>query len=270
MPTHAYQMGPLVINSAISLPYPQTTSLESAASIHLTDKLPAPPTQDHAEEDVVWVGKTAWLFIDNILQGLSLPNRNIFLMRSAAYSQYSAIVMLAIRALLIQLGMVLLYGAAIASEGEATVFVGKSGSGKSTRAAFETTIGGLHLNDDMVPLYTDEHGTICTFQCDRFAALSSSPAPELAPLYATLPPPIATRSDGKSLYLLGRDDAIIYPIQKLIFLNELGTPNHGDIRSTDSLKILLQSLIGSDSIHKVIGVSRLSILARLVHQVVIR
>jgi hypothetical protein len=262
-----FQAGPLVIKSELELSLTQGSQGECNSTLSLVKNLPdSEMLRVSSEESLLWTDQGVWLFHDKAATGfVSIDSNAQILSEETGLSLYMTS-LLALRVLAVQKGAVLLHASAVANNGVARVWIGESGSGKSTRAAQESLKGAVHLNDDIVPLIFDNQGRVCTFQLDRFASLFDSRNPDLREFYSGLPAPRMNRRDGKSLYQLSGPDAALYPISRMQWLQNNGSESDLDTSCNKSIGLLLHNIIGRGVVQKMAGKNHLLIIAKLLEQ----
>jgi hypothetical protein len=263
-----FRAGPLVIKSQIELPLLRVSQSVHNATFRRVERLPwLNLPRVGAGFPFLWSEQGVWLFHDEAATGFVSVDSDVQILDCRNELSLYTTCLLALRVLSVQQGALLLHGSAVARNGVASVWIGESGSGKSTKAAIEALTGAVHVNDDIVPLIFDDQGRVCTFQLDRFANLLDNSNSILRELYAGLPASHMARRDGKFLYQLSCPDGNLYPLGGINWLQGNGNERQLNKTSNQSIELLLHSIIGRGEVQKLVGRRHLEIIAQLLEQI---
>jgi hypothetical protein len=264
---NVYQIGPFVLRSQIELPYLEVDAQDHHATLEVSDRYPRPPMEYQFADGTIRAEVGWWnVFNRQVSSFVSMKGEIVLAPKGQGGSVYLH-ALCAIRNFLMQQRVMLLHGSAVARDGEAVVWLGENGFGKSTAAAMEVTLrGSVHLSDDVVPLCVDGSGQVVTFQCDRYAHLATPLSQGLESLAEALPRYTEVRRDGKGMYLLSPPDCSLYPIRHVIHPGfGLGSVEPVEVGSK-SFKGLISAVVNLDLTQKFLGPEHLTRLAKMVAQ----
>jgi hypothetical protein len=267
-----YQLGPVRIRSALPLPFSKVDGRAVDAELFLSQTFPS--KSQRAEHDflVSWEGSRAWIGLHESVDAFVSDGTVVCIDPRVAGDPNSPAVWAALAVLLLQRGMLLLHGAAVAEVSGATVFLGPSGAGKSTAACYHALQGATFLSDDLVPLFCNQSGIICTFQFDRISALVPRPHPDAEWISeALLVKARGVRFDGKKRFEVGEGDSTItYPIENTVCLGPSGSgrlaKGTNEASPVAGLMYILDSLACAPLNRANLGRKHLEIASRLVEQ----
>jgi hypothetical protein len=267
MANKVYQIGPFVLRSQIELPYLEVDVQDCHATLEVSGEYPRPPGESDLSDGPILTELGWWAVFNRRVSSFVSQKGEIILAPQEQEGGRYMHALCAIRNFLMQRRVMLLHGSAVARNGEAVVWVGESGFGKSTAAATEVALrGATHLSDDVVPLFVDGLGRVVTFQCDRYAHLAIPPSEGLESLAQALPQHTEVRRDGKGMYLLSPPDPTLYPIRRVIHPGfGLGSLEPEKVGSR-GLKGLISAVINLDIMQRMLGLEHLASLAKMLDQ----
>lgn len=268
MQLHRYKMGPLIIGSEIELPCAvvEDTGGGLDGVLRVVERLPKPSVSLKSVNGEAIVDDAAWLFDGDTPEVLVQSTGLMSVVRQALDCPGLSRIFSALRCLFIMKGMVLLHGSAVAKNGKAFVWLGGSGSGKSTRAAQECLHGAVHLCDDTVPIYLNQRGEICTFQSERFANLVEQLDGSVRGLPDDIPGSSGKRDDGKGFYRLTQAYSDECRIERVEHIQEQGRIVCVNPHSDEFLRRTLISIAGLGEMQRVLGEQHVMIVAALMRQ----
>jgi hypothetical protein len=180
--------------------------------LEVTDHIPDAPGNATSTPPVTWLDSCVWINDRGSTRAYIKDGTSISVVVSPAVvsaehsadlldvPQMRSVLMLALSALMVQRGMLLLHASATARNGQARIYLGRSGSGKSTAALFDSLRGATVLADDLVPVFIDQDGLARTFQYDPLCATVPQPEPTVAWVNQAIADSVGVRMDGKTLF----------------------------------------------------------------------
>lgn len=267
MARKTYQIGPFVLSAGIELPYAEVEGCEPCATLSVSSDYPDPPWACEGPEGTITTAQGWWTVINSKVSSFVSSRGEIVLAPQPQEASLYAHAVCAIRNFLMQQGVMLLHGSAVARNGVATVWLGESGFGKSTAAASAVVCeSAIHLSDDVVPIHVDAGGQVVTFQCDRYAHLAAPLPQKLESLGEGLPRATGIRRDGKGMYLLSPPDTAMYPIRQIIIP---GFRRGKDVPvrvGAAELGVLVRSIVSVGIVQRTLGSAHLERLAAMLRQ----
>lgn len=256
------------LSADIDLPLPivDVGTRTAKLAIRRTDYLPEKPLGAFLNNGVVLDGPNAWIEPPHAAAACFVePGMLSYCtVRDVSPTTCSRLVMAALPCALASMGVVSFHAGAVADHEGAQIFLGESGTGKSTLSAALAHKGDDLLSDDVTLVTLGDDGSPIAWKFQPEAALNKD-SYELASLHNDpLPNPTVVRVDGKAVVRFGeviRDMG--WKVTKITVLDQL--PNDMMLADrVERLKILIRKMQFPSIIKATLGAAHLEVLAALV------
>ncbi len=276
-----YILGPIKVRSSIPLPFTPVAADMIDVELEVVDHIPEVPSNATSAPPLAWLDSCLWINDRGSTRAYVKDGARISVVVSPALASAElrgdlldvphlrSVLMLALSALLVQRGMLLLHASATTLDGVARIYLGRSGSGKSTAALFDSLRGAAVLADDLVPVFIDQDGLARTFQCDPLCAIVSEPEPAVAWVHQAVADSVGVRMDGKTLFKpTPIDSSKTFPLQEVVCLDARQGARHTGSSPRMCVLLNLVEQVAGTSLHQTyLGKQHLQLASTIAKQV---